>query len=501
MAFIVISLIKIAIVMGVFMTTLAYLQWIERKSSFAHSASRWASPRGASWSAATPGRHAEASDERRPDAVPCEPVLLPAGAGVSRSHSAFSPSLLCRLDRRSQSLRVRTQMQITDLNIGVLFVLANLVDGRLRDSARRLGSNNKYALLGGIAQFCSDDQLRAADGAGDRGAPAAVNTLSFRETGGRAGRLQLGFVPRGTFSGTVAAGFQFIIYLIAAFAETNRIPFDLPEAENEWWPVSHRIQQHEVRRFLHGRVRQHDHRQRHDDIAVPGRLAAAVPGAMGSIRARVIFAVAGAVACITDCIRRGVATAHAAGLWLIFSDMAAVFLIPWCRDAAAGVLVRGQNWLSAVRVYLDSRHVAPLPLRPVDGFRVEVSFPGALVEFAGNRVPGGLYSTEAWTSFSFCIFALIAVVCAHQRRGADASDLQRAVADRRDGLAGSPLLLLGAEFIAAAQVIVYAGAIMVLFVFVIMLLNAGAETRRAAVVMRGNCWACRCCWLRGAAGV
>lgn len=36
-------------------------------------------------------------------------------------------------------------------------------------------------------------------------------------------------------------------------------------------------------------------------------------------------------------------------------------------------------------------------------------------------------------------------------------------------------LLLGAEFIAAAQMIVYAGAIMVLFVFVIMLLNAGAE--------------------------
>src|SRR5574341_49365 len=36
-------------------------------------------------------------------------------------------------------------------------------------------------------------------------------------------------------------------------------------------------------------------------------------------------------------------------------------------------------------------------------------------------------------------------------------------------------LLLGAEFVAAIQVIVYAGAIMVLFVFVIMLLNAGEE--------------------------
>ena len=38
-------------------------------------------------------------------------------------------------------------------------------------------------------------------------------------------------------------------------------------------------------------------------------------------------------------------------------------------------------------------------------------------------------------------------------------------------------LLLGAEFLAAVQVIVYAGAIMVLFVFVIMLLNAGEEER------------------------
>jgi NADH-quinone oxidoreductase subunit J len=38
-------------------------------------------------------------------------------------------------------------------------------------------------------------------------------------------------------------------------------------------------------------------------------------------------------------------------------------------------------------------------------------------------------------------------------------------------------LLLGAEFLAAAQVIVYSGAIMVLFTFVIMLLNAGREDR------------------------
>src|ERR1700746_1856160 len=46
-------------------------------------------------------------------------------------------------------------------------------------------------------------------------------------------------------------------------------------------------------------------------------------------------------------------------------------------------------------------------------------------------------------------------------------------------------LLLGAEFVAAVQVIVYAGAIMVLFVFVIMLLNAGEEeeTKGSRVAM------------------
>lgn len=45
------------------------------------------------------------------------------------------------------------------------------------------------------------------------------------------------------------------------------------------------------------------------------------------------------------------------------------------------------------------------------------------------------------------------------------------------GALAGEYMLLGAEFVAAVQVIVYAGAIMVLFVFVIMLLNAGEEER------------------------
>ena len=79
--------------------------------------------------------------------------------------------------------------------------------------------------------------------------------------------------------------------------------------------------------------------------------------------------------------------------------------------------------------------------------------------------------------FLFLVFALIAVGCAVNlilQRHPISSALSLV------GVMGSLAvlyLLLGGEFIAAAQLIVYAGAIMVLFIFVIMLLNAGAERR------------------------
>ena len=75
----------------------------------------------------------------------------------------------------------------------------------------------------------------------------------------------------------------------------------------------------------------------------------------------------------------------------------------------------------------------------------------------------------------FLFFAAIAVVCGINlvvQRHPISSALSLI------GVMGSLAVLylqLGGEFIAAAQMIVYAGAIMVLFVFVIMLLNAGAE--------------------------
>ncbi len=77
----------------------------------------------------------------------------------------------------------------------------------------------------------------------------------------------------------------------------------------------------------------------------------------------------------------------------------------------------------------------------------------------------------------FLIFAAIAVVC-----GVNLVVQTHPISSALSlvGVMGSLAvlyLLLGAEFIAAVQIVVYAGAIMVLFVFVIMLLNAGGEAK------------------------
>src|SRR5277367_1922688 len=77
----------------------------------------------------------------------------------------------------------------------------------------------------------------------------------------------------------------------------------------------------------------------------------------------------------------------------------------------------------------------------------------------------------------FLLFAAIAVACAvnlvlQKHPISSALSLIGVM-----GALAALYLLLGGEFIAAAQLIVYAGAIMVLFIFVIMLLNAGTENK------------------------
>jgi NADH-quinone oxidoreductase subunit H len=95
-------------------------------------------------------------------------------------------------------------------------------------------SNNKYSLFGSLrsaAQMVSYELPMALAIA----APLLLaNSLSFRDIVDNQGGYLFGFIPRWhVFQLPFPQVFGFIIFLISGFAETNRIPFDLPEAENE----------------------------------------------------------------------------------------------------------------------------------------------------------------------------------------------------------------------------------------------------------------------------
>ena len=186
-------------------------------------------------------------------------------------------------------------MQLTDLNIGVLFILAVSSMGVYGIALAGWASNNKYALLGGLRSSAQMISYELPMSHRDRRAAADLEYPEPARAGGEAGGRHLALEPGRRPLPQVVS---FIIFLIAAFAETNRVPFDLPEAENELVAGFHT--EYSSMKFavvLHGRVRQHDHGERHGDAAVPGRLGAPWPAQYGSsFVPALIFAVAGLVA-------------------------------------------------------------------------------------------------------------------------------------------------------------------------------------------------------------
>ncbi len=96
---------------------------------------------------------------------------------------------------------IHTSIQLTDLNIGVLFLLAISSLGVYGIALAGWASNSKYSLLGGLRSVGADDQLRTAAGAGRRRSLAALQHAEPEGTGGVASRLLLRAGSRtGTYS-------------------------------------------------------------------------------------------------------------------------------------------------------------------------------------------------------------------------------------------------------------------------------------------------------------
>ena len=228
-SFIVITLIKVVVVFGVMMTTLAYLQWVERKV-IAHI-----QVRPGPYRVGPHGLFQPVADVikliTKEDLIPPyvnKPLYL--AAPFIAMTMALLPISVIPFGPAIEVAGYRTWMQLTDLNIGVLFILAVSSMGVYGIALAGWSSNNKYALLGGLrssAQMISYELPLSLAIA----APLLIsNTLSLREL---VERQQGSILNWNILHGPFPQVLSFLIFLIAGFAETNRVPFDLPEAENE----------------------------------------------------------------------------------------------------------------------------------------------------------------------------------------------------------------------------------------------------------------------------
>ena len=118
-------------------------------------------------------------------------------------------------------------MQIIDFNIGIFFLLAVSSIGVLGILLAGWSSNNKFTLIGALRSGAQMVSYELSIGLSVLTMVAFAGTMNVVEIVEK--QNDLWFI----FSGHLPAFIAFVIYLIAGTAETNRGPFDLPEAESE----------------------------------------------------------------------------------------------------------------------------------------------------------------------------------------------------------------------------------------------------------------------------
>jgi NADH-quinone oxidoreductase subunit H len=122
-------------------------------------------------------------------------------------------------------LAIGPWFQIADLNVGILFVVGIGALGLFGIVLGGWASNSHYSLLGALRSAAQLVSYETAAGMAIVGALLLAGTLSTREIIAAQSDYGTWFI--------FAAPVGFFIYVVASIAETNRAPFDLPEAESE----------------------------------------------------------------------------------------------------------------------------------------------------------------------------------------------------------------------------------------------------------------------------
>jgi len=243
MEFLVITAVKLALILFVFMTTLAYLQWVERKV-IAHVQVRMGPSRVGPHGLLQPLADVIKLITKEGVMPPhvnkgfylAAPFLAVFMALIAISIIPFGTSLTVPAFQIGSTTYgpYTTMMELANVNVGVLLILAVSSMGVYGIALAGWASNNKYALLGGLRSSAQMISYELPLSLALAASLLSAGTLSLRGIADAQAGFYLGFIPRwAIFQMPFTQIFSFIIFVISSFAETNRIPFDLPEAENE----------------------------------------------------------------------------------------------------------------------------------------------------------------------------------------------------------------------------------------------------------------------------
>src|ERR1700761_4816104 len=121
-------------------------------------------------------------------------------------------------------------LQVADINVGILYIFGVVSLGVYGIMIGGWASNNKYSLLGAIRAASQNISYEISMGLSIIALLMVTGTLSLKEIAAQ----QHGFWYHGWFTWNVfRQPLGFLLFIVCAFAETNRAPFDLPECETE----------------------------------------------------------------------------------------------------------------------------------------------------------------------------------------------------------------------------------------------------------------------------
>ena len=230
-AVLVVSLVKIAVLLFVVMTALAYLTWFERKV-VARIQSRWGPYYVGAHGLLQPLADGLKFLFKEDVTPPAADKLLYVMAPFLALALALTALALIPFGPPSVQVFGQSVFIVANSNIGLLFLFAITSIGVYGVALAGWSSNSKYPLLGGLRSSAQMISYEVSLTLSVVGVLLLAGSFSFNGIiASQAGYYHhANFIPRWYVIPQIVG---FLCYITAAIAETNRIPFDLPEAETE----------------------------------------------------------------------------------------------------------------------------------------------------------------------------------------------------------------------------------------------------------------------------